>query len=669
MIVSSLSIALGGTLRLTSAIPIHKTFLDLLRAQSTHWGLSAPTFAWWAAGVLLIVPLLVLIYLWWRIGMEARRLKSAALSVEQLRAREPPAPRQGLSAAAYESLVRVFAKPGPFRGAWNAFNSLIVPRRNSSGEYEYWACDSSDVAFSEAAVIEGRVNRGFYSAIPGIVTGAGLFFTFLAILVALLDVKFNKATSQITGLDLLIEGLSGKFVSSIGALASATIYLIAEKPLLHRLTTARRRLVEAVDALVPRLSPTGILIEIQRDMAEQSTAFRSFNADLSLKLRQSFSESMGPTIKQMVDAVEALNQLLRAAEAQKQESITGALEAALQHLEQSIKTSLEGMGEKFKESLSGSAKDEFGRVTETLSGAARVLENVKVQSEMTQSALTDLVNLAKSSTAEQMALGKSQVEDLTAVLRQFMDQMNETAGTSVTQMAATLTGVVHDLSTNVAELGQQMAATMQENTSKATSAASVVVEQAGAWSAKSAEQLTQLLEAQKSHVDNIKDVDGALESALALFNDSLGRYTALNADLGKIGGDINANAVAVAGATRNMQETQKAVQQVAAYAASQLEKLGEENRNQKEVWESIHRSMEQYRNVFAQTQKVAGELLAQIAKNLSSHIDLTKQGYEQLVAAADNHFQAATQKLGASVNDLDEYLQDLTDLLGKGKGN
>ena len=135
----------------------HKTLLDLLRAQSTHWGLSAPTFAWWAAGVLLIAPLLILIYLWWRIGSEARRLKSTALSVEQLRAREPPASSQGLSAAAYESLVQVFAASDSFRGAWNAFNSLIVPRRSSSGEYEYRACESSDTAFSEAAVIESRL--------------------------------------------------------------------------------------------------------------------------------------------------------------------------------------------------------------------------------------------------------------------------------------------------------------------------------------------------------------------------------------------------------------------------------------------------------------------------------------------------------------------------------
>lgn len=44
-----------------------------------------------------------------------------------------------------------------------------------------------------------------------------LLFTFLAILVALLAVKITES-QQITGLDLLIEGLSGKFVSSIAAL-------------------------------------------------------------------------------------------------------------------------------------------------------------------------------------------------------------------------------------------------------------------------------------------------------------------------------------------------------------------------------------------------------------------------------------------------------------------
>lgn len=443
--------------------------------------------------------------------------------------------------------------------------------------------------------------------------------------------------------------------------------MLAEKPLLHRLSKARLHLVGAIDALVPRLSSVRVLAELQRDIAEQSVAFRSFNADLSLKLKQSFSESMGPTIQRMVDAVEELNRLLRAAEAQKQESITGSLEAVLRNLERSITASLEGMGERFKESLSGSAMDEFSKVTESLGGTARLLENMNVQSQTTQTALNDLVNMAKSSTAEQMALGRSQVEDLTAVLRQFMAQMNETAGASVTRMAATLTGVVHELSAKVTELGQSMATAMLENTDKATGAAAVVVQQAETWSTKSSEQLEQLVNQHESHLKNVKDVEASLLAALSLFNDSLSQYAALNGDLRKIAGEVSATAVGAAGATRSMQEAQKAVEQVAAHAAAQIEQLGEGNRAQKEVWASIHSNMEQYKNVFTQTESAARGLLTQITQNLSSHIDLTRQGYERLIAVADEHFSAATQKLGASVSELDEYLQDLTDSLEKAR--
>src|SRR5262249_50218168 len=152
---------------------------------------------------------------------------------------------------------------------------------------------------------------------------------------------------------------------------------------------------------------------------------------------------------------------------------------------------------------------------ESLSGAARLLENMNVQFQMTQSTLNDLVNMAKTSTTEQIALGRSQVEDLTAVLRQFMVQMNETAGASVTRMAGTLTGVIHELSTRVAELGRSVADTMEENANKATSAASVVVERAGTWSAKSAQQLEELIKQHESHLQNVKDVENALLSALS----------------------------------------------------------------------------------------------------------------------------------------------------------
>ena len=154
-----------------------------------------------------------------------------------------------------------------------------------------------------------------YTAIPGIVTGFGLLFTFIAILFALLDVKL--ANKQFTGLDKLVSGLSGKFLSSIAALLAATIFLFCEKWFLHNLTKSLHELVVALDALVPRLTSAHLLNEIRSYMEEQSTAFKHFNSDLSIKLKQGVEEGMGPTRDRMVGAIEELNQVLRAVEAQK----------------------------------------------------------------------------------------------------------------------------------------------------------------------------------------------------------------------------------------------------------------------------------------------------------------------------------------------------------------
>jgi len=166
----------------------------------------------------------------------------------------------------------------------------------------------------------------------------------------------------------------------------------------------------------------------------------------------------------------------------------------------------------------------------------------------------------------------------------------------------------------------------------------------------------------------VKDVENALLSALSLFNDSLGQYAALNGDLRKIADEVSATSIAAAGATHTMQEAQKAVQQVAAYAASQLEQLSEGNRAQKEVWVSIHGTMEQYGNVFTQTERVARGLLDTITRDLRSHMDLTSQGYEKLVAVADEHFSNAARSLKGSADSLGEFLEELNESLGVAKG-
>ncbi|HEY7495476.1 MAG TPA: hypothetical protein VIH59_30765, partial [Candidatus Tectomicrobia bacterium] len=187
--------------------------------------------------------------------------------------------------------------------------------------------ESAAVAFNDTSIIDPRLNRSFFVAVPGIVTGTGLLCTFLAILVALLEVQL--VGGQFQGLDHLVSGLSGKFLSSIVALGASTLFLFAERPLWHRLTLGMRELVATLDSLVPRLPSTRLLAEMHRDIEAQAAALQQFHTDFSTRLHQGISAGMGPSLERISVTLQELSQLLRAAEARQQETITGTLDGLL----------------------------------------------------------------------------------------------------------------------------------------------------------------------------------------------------------------------------------------------------------------------------------------------------------------------------------------------------
>ena len=73
--------------------------------------------------------------------------------------------------------------------------------------------------------------------------------------------------------------------------------------------------------------------------------------------------------------------------------------------------------------------------------------------------------------------------------------------------------------------------------------------------------------------------------------------------------------------------------------------------------------MAQYQQTFTKVESSASTLLQTLEKNIVQHLELCKRGYESLVKVSDEHFASATQRLGASVDELSEYLQDLSDVM------
>jgi hypothetical protein len=238
-----------------------------------HFLVDAPRFIWLAAAGIFAGTMEELVRMFLGVRREQVICRNLASAVRNL-GREFPSRRWGLPEAGYESLRKAFEATPKLSSATHNYLSELVGQAGPDGHDYYFAEESAAKAFSEAAVFGGRVNWRWFSAFPGFITGLGLLFTFLAILIALGDLKAD-ATGQITGIQQLLEGLSGKFLSSVVALFLASFFLICERTALHRLDGIRHDLIDTIDEFAPRLTPARLLVEIRRDSAEQADALRT----------------------------------------------------------------------------------------------------------------------------------------------------------------------------------------------------------------------------------------------------------------------------------------------------------------------------------------------------------------------------------------------------------
>src|SRR5262249_10497384 len=164
----------------------------------------------------------------------------------------------------------------------------------------------------------------------------------------------------------------------------------------------------------------------------------------------------------------------------------------------------------------------------------------------------------------------------------------------------------------------------------------------------------QLLEKHHSQLDRVQEVQGILDATLGQFRGTLSEYTAVTRNLSQIATQTSAMVTAASGSTKAIQEASIAVEHVAQLAASQVESF-----------KVITGSMQHYAEIFRNVQDTAGKLLVQIDQHLRGYQETTKDGYEKLTILVNSSLADATSKLGATVNELDEHLQDLTEIVGR----
>lgn len=237
-----------------------------------------------------------------------------------------------------------------FERAWAQFRKTYVLERTSWFiEPRVFSTKSAAEYFSHEQVLASRVNIAFYHQLPSLMTGLGLLCTFLAILIGLS--KLHADATQIVGIQGLINGLAGKFLTSIVGLICANAFVMVEKSVLFGLASDHRRFVLGLDELFPRRTLEQMLENCASVGGGEAPA--TMAAGLAPGEKAPAADSLVPSIKALTTVMESFTKRTsdgrgieptRAA-AEVARGVRDGLSGSMQELQKAIQSLSQSVGQ------------------------------------------------------------------------------------------------------------------------------------------------------------------------------------------------------------------------------------------------------------------------------------------------------------------------------------
>ena len=169
---------------------------------------------------------------WFQMRSEARALERQFTSLRDAWGSVEPVPRElrnsGLDGHKFAEVQNACQGLDGVPASWWHAVDESLERYTSPEDSDGWFTGRPLREILPDALISRRYHASAYASFPGILTGLGLMLTFVAILLALMGVSYNKSdpVEPVRGIDTLINGLSGKFLSSIVALLLSVVFTV-----------------------------------------------------------------------------------------------------------------------------------------------------------------------------------------------------------------------------------------------------------------------------------------------------------------------------------------------------------------------------------------------------------------------------------------------------------
>lgn len=442
--------------------------------------ISNPLTIYSVIGVLALWTIVSLARLWVKTGTLVRALNRARQVLNR-------AADSAAFASQYEALNDELARDSVLGARWRAFReSLVLPAR--PGQLVRATVRPAEW-FDLGLLRTVGTDLRYHAAMPNMLVGAGLLFTFLGLAVALASasgVVAGTSTARNDALRTLLDTASFKFLTSLAGMALSIFYALVRKWRIHKVERAEDRLHDTLEHLVPLVTPITLQHEQLALMERQATLMETFSNDLAVSLGSAFDQAFNERLAEHV----------------------GPLTVSMQRLSESMDSrnqdAMKEMLDAFLSKLEGGASDHMKAVAESLSGLGEQLSSVQgglgeAAMRMAQSADTAATRMGQGAEAALSRITE-QMGGVAEALRAVAEQTRDAGNEAIEGLARRIADAAGTFETTAAQV-----ATVLERSASETG---------GAFGRGAEDAVARIVEATEGMREEIRGVLAELRSAV-----------------------------------------------------------------------------------------------------------------------------------------------------------
>jgi DNA anti-recombination protein RmuC len=540
-------------------------------------------------------------------------LRSARAVVEE----RPDAPS---FAGNFERVAQQLAVEGPLSAPWSAYrDTLIVPDNEAAPRLVRTTLLPENV-FDLRLLRTFGIRSRYHGAMPGMLVGAGLLFTFLGLAVALgvaggVVAEGDPAQSRYE-LHKLLDTASFKFITSLAGLFLSITYTLFRNARLRMAEQALDGFNTALERRMPFATPAALQHEANRTLNRQLGVLDTFSNDLAIGIGQAldtaFDQRLGEHIGPLKEAIQslaerigthnedAMRQMLQTftdrlsggtrehlvAVSEKLETLGIRLEGLLGRLDDAS-TRMTQAAEAMAQRMGDGAEAALARMTGQMSGFLDTLRTVAAQTreagaEAAQALAARLEAAAASfeTAAQQMTdrlseSAKGTSEAFSQAARGTREALAQGADHAARQLQDAATAVRKMLDTTGDGLARQAAAlaAAAEALHNRISELDRSAREAIAPLAAGAAELRQAAQSAHSATEPLRQVASSLNASVERMNNAAQTFAAAQASAAKLSNEMTTAAQRFEGVDQNLARTVTSLGEALGGFAGEIQKF------------------------------------------------------------------------------------------------